>query len=206
MLAESLDFRVIPKNPQPCKNSSKDIGNASIHGSYDMKVEIANPSPDGYVIFASVLLLFSHPVMPDSFDCSLPGKNTEVGCHSPGNLPDSRDQTHVSCISRQVLYHWATRKALSLIMKPHFPQLRNSSNSPPYFLEFLEDSWDATWEIFCEPLMCWINVPPFCFSKIPVDLILDLRVSPHSAPAITFFQYSPISSAPKFWLNEETHT
>ena len=68
MLAESLDFRAIPKSPQPCKNSSKDIGNTSINGSYDMKVEIANSSPDGYVTLALLLLLlFSHPVVSDSF-------------------------------------------------------------------------------------------------------------------------------------------
>ena len=32
---------------------------------------------------------------------------------SPGDLPWPRDQTQVSCIGRQVLYHWATREALS---------------------------------------------------------------------------------------------
>lgn len=98
---------------------------------------------------------------------------------------------------------------LSLVMKPQFPPLRNSSNGPPYFIELLEDSWDATREVFCQPLMRWINVSPSCFSKIPLDLILDLilRVSPPSTPpAITFSQFSPISSVPKFWLNAETHT
>ena len=32
---------------------------------------------------------------------------------SPGDLPWPRDQTHVSCIGRLILYHWATREALS---------------------------------------------------------------------------------------------
>ena len=41
-----------------------------------------------------------------------PGKNTSVGCHFllQGIFP-TRDQTHVSCIGRQILYHWATREA-----------------------------------------------------------------------------------------------
>ena len=41
-----------------------------------------------------------------------PGKNTVVGCHSllPGTFP-TRDQMHVSCIGRWILYHWTTREA-----------------------------------------------------------------------------------------------
>ena len=39
-----------------------------------------------------------------------PGKNTRVGCFSRGSLWP-RDQTYVSCIGRQILYHWATREA-----------------------------------------------------------------------------------------------
>ena len=59
-------------------------------------------------------------VVPDSFRpyglyparllCSWdsPGKNTGVGCHFLlQGIFLSRDQTRVSCIGRQILYHWA---------------------------------------------------------------------------------------------------
>ena len=36
-----------------------------------------------------------------------PGKNTGVGCFSRGSSPP-RDQTHISCIGRWILYHGAT--------------------------------------------------------------------------------------------------
>ena len=44
------------------------------------------------------------------------GKNTGVGCHSllQGIFPIQG--THVSCTGRQILYHWATREAHSLII------------------------------------------------------------------------------------------
>ena len=53
------------------------------------------------------------------------GKNTGVGCYFflQGNLPDPRDQTHVSCVSRTgrwVLYHWATWEAHYKGLVPSF--------------------------------------------------------------------------------------
>ena len=43
----------------------------------------------------------------------LPGKKTGVGCHFLlGGSSQPRDRTHVFCIDRQILYHWATWKAL----------------------------------------------------------------------------------------------
>ena len=36
---------------------------------------------------------------------------------SPGDFPLPRDQTHISCIGRQILSHWATREALQKKMK-----------------------------------------------------------------------------------------
>ena len=44
-----------------------------------------------------------------------PGKNIGEGCHfllQGSSQP--RDQTHISCIGRQILYHWATWEALAL--------------------------------------------------------------------------------------------
>ena len=37
-------------------------------------------------------------------------KNTGVGCPSRGSS-QPRDQSHVSCIGRQILYHWNTKEA-----------------------------------------------------------------------------------------------
>ena len=67
------------------------------------------------------------PTLCNPMDCSLrhssvhgdsPGRNTEVGCHFlfQGSFP-IQDQTRissVSCMGRQVLYWWATRKAPSV--------------------------------------------------------------------------------------------
>ena len=78
----------------------------------------------------NLLLLFSRSVMADSFETpwtvahqflcpwDFPGKNTGVGYHFllQGGFSWPRDQTHISCIScigRQILYHWATWEAQS---------------------------------------------------------------------------------------------
>ena len=66
----------------------------------------------------------SHPILYHPRDCSLPGscvhgvfpgKNTRVGLllpfPSPAVSSQTRDQTHGSCIGRQVLYEWATNLA-----------------------------------------------------------------------------------------------
>ena len=80
------------------------------------------------VVYMSIrqhLLLFSCWVVSDSFTTSWtvarqllcpwnsPGKNTGASCHFllQGIFP-TRDWTHVSCIGRWILYHWATREAL----------------------------------------------------------------------------------------------
>ena len=57
-------------------------------------------------------------------DCSPPGSPVHgisqeeywsgLPCPSPGDLPDSWDWTHVSCIGRQILYLWATSSVQSL--------------------------------------------------------------------------------------------
>ena len=75
--------------------------------------------------YFNMLLLFSHSVLSDSFatpwtvacqvplSMDFPVKNTGVSCHFLlQGIFLTRDQTHVSCIGRQILYHWATREAL----------------------------------------------------------------------------------------------
>ena len=60
-----------------------------------------------------------------------PRKNTGVGCHfllQGSSWP--RDQTHISCIGRQVLYHWATSKTLKMFQFSSFQFSRSvMSNS-----------------------------------------------------------------------------
>ena len=60
----------------------------------------------------------------DPMDCSSPGSSVHgslqqeywsgLPCPPPGDLPDP-DQTQVSCTDKQILFHWATWKALSSI-------------------------------------------------------------------------------------------
>ena len=72
-----------------------------------------------------LLLLFSHSVMSNSLQpqglqyarllCppwDFPGKNTRVAISFSRGSSQTRDLTRVSCISRWILYHWATREAL----------------------------------------------------------------------------------------------
>ena len=61
--------------------------------------------------------LLPHELQPTRFLCqwNFPGKNTVVGCHFllQGIYP-SQESTHVSrvsCMNRQILYHWATWEA-----------------------------------------------------------------------------------------------
>ena len=60
--------------------------------------------------------LWPHELQPVRLLCSWnsPGKNTGVGCHFLlsrwSSLP--RNQTQVSCTSKQILYHWVIREAL----------------------------------------------------------------------------------------------
>ena len=63
----------------------------------------------------------SCPTLWDSMDCSLPGSSSHgisqsrilewvaISFSRGSSLP--RDQTHISCIGRWVLYRWATREA-----------------------------------------------------------------------------------------------
>ena len=63
----------------------------------------------------------------DPVDCSptrllcpwdLPGKSTVAGCHFllQGIFP-TQGLSHVSCMGRQILYHWATREAHKTLLK-----------------------------------------------------------------------------------------
>ena len=78
-------------------------------------------------------LLHPHGMDPTRLFClwGFPGRNTGVGCHfflqgifSTQGL----NRTHVSCIGRQVLYHWATREALYLPTLMLFMKLVASVN------------------------------------------------------------------------------
>ena len=57
---------------------------------------------------------------------------------SPGNLPDPGIQTRVSCIDRQILYHWTTWQ--SLLRRIASPKAQ--SYQLPELLEFWHQEWD----------------------------------------------------------------
>ena len=66
-------------------------------------------------LVTSLVQLFCHPM-----DCSLPAFSVhgilrqeygrELPFPSPGDLPDPGIESKVSCVGRQILYHWATGK------------------------------------------------------------------------------------------------
>ena len=72
----------------------------------------------------------SCPSLCDIMDCSPPGFSVHgilqarilewVAISFSRRSSWPRDQTHVSCIGRQILYHWATREALVHLKYTHF--------------------------------------------------------------------------------------
>ena len=60
-------------------------------------------------------LLWPHGLWPTRLFCpwDFPGKNTGVGCHIMRRSFQPRDQTHIFCTGRKILYRWATREAPS---------------------------------------------------------------------------------------------
>ena len=75
----------------------------------------------GYMCICYNVQLFCNPM-----DCSPPDSSVHgnprweywngLPLPSPGDLPDPGIKTHVSCIGRQILYHWATREALGMTL------------------------------------------------------------------------------------------
>ena len=66
------------------------------------------------VVNACLTLLPPHRLRPARLLCPwyFQGKNTGVGCHFLlQGISQTWDQTQVSCIGRQILYHSATREA-----------------------------------------------------------------------------------------------
>ena len=87
----------------------------------------------------------SHPTLLDPIDCSLPGSSVHgtsqarilewVAISFSGGSSWPRDWTHVSCIDRWILHHWATRESesescsvVSVSLPPH--RLYSLWNSP----------------------------------------------------------------------------
>ena len=75
-----------------------------------------------YIIIVCCLVAKSCPTLWDPMDCSPQGSFVHgisqarilewvATCFSRG-LPSPRDQTRVSCVGRQVLYHWVIREAI----------------------------------------------------------------------------------------------
>ena len=74
------------------------------------------------VVFDS---LRPHGLLPTRLLCpwTSPGQSTGVGCHFLlQGIFLTRDWTCVSCTGREILHHWATRKATSMVprLRKHF--------------------------------------------------------------------------------------
>ena len=75
-------------------------------------------------IYMCVLSRFSLVQLCNTMDCRLPGSSVHgipqaiilewVGISSSRRSSRPKDQTHISCIGRQILYHWTTRKSLQI--------------------------------------------------------------------------------------------
>ena len=75
-----------------------------------------------YLFYICCSVAESCPVLCDPMDCSPPGSSAHgifqarilqwVAISFSRGSSWIRDQTHVSCIGRWILYHWATREAL----------------------------------------------------------------------------------------------
>ena len=66
-------------------------------------------------------LLWPHGLEPTRLLCpwNFPGNNTGGGCISFSRGSSwPREGTHISCIDRQILYHWATREAQRGLKRP----------------------------------------------------------------------------------------
>ena len=57
--------------------------------------------------------LWPHGLYPTKLFCpwNFPGKNAGEGCHFLRGSSCLKDRIHISCISRWILYRWATREA-----------------------------------------------------------------------------------------------
>ena len=64
-----------------------------------------------YNSFATPWIVDHQASLPRDF----PSKNTGIGCHFLLQEIFLRDETPVSCIGRQILYHWATWKVLNVL-------------------------------------------------------------------------------------------
>jgi len=120
-------------------------------------------------------------------DCSLCGSSVhgisqantlEVGCISfSRGSSQSRDWTHISCIGRQVLFHWVTREAqasyLCTVLTCLVPDVcpfhlftnqRDELDSRNYHKLV---NWNAAWSITSGMLGCdWISFASFFSSSI----------------------------------------
>ena len=77
------------------------------------------------------MLSLSHGGLYDPIDCIPPGSSVHgilqarilewVAISSSMGSSRPRDRTHVFCIGRQILYHWATREAPDLILHTIYP-------------------------------------------------------------------------------------
>ena len=104
-----------------------------------------------------LILLQPCDLKPTRFLCpwDLPGKNTAVGCHFLlQRIFLTQDLTHVSCIGRWILHHWATRGSPQIKKDPHQKvsswNCRNSEKEPKTFKRKKQWSHTKDWEVVNE--------------------------------------------------------
>ena len=105
-----------------CLENPRDRGAwwAAVYGVTQSRTRLKQLSSSSSMLFSVTKLC---QTLCNPMDCSLPGSSVHgifqarilewVAISSSRGSSQLRDQTHVSCIGRQTLYHWATWEAIS---------------------------------------------------------------------------------------------
>ena len=103
--------------------------NKSTDKTQEVGVEWGQGKISGLLVFAVVYLLSCVCLFCDPMDCSSPGSSVDgisqarilvwIAISSSRGSSWPRDLTHVSCIGRWILYHWAIEEVPSGVLKQH---------------------------------------------------------------------------------------
>ena len=120
------------------------------------------------------LLLFSHSITSNSFATPWAVAHSVHGIShrrtlewivisfSRGSFPP-RDQTHVSSISRKILYHRATRKALSLDIQDKMQLVCYITNNIIHRLEYIHFTQLIRKEYSGQTIVWWVRRSRICW-------------------------------------------
>ena len=142
---------VLEKAEEPESKLPKSVGlSKKPESSRKTSISALLTMPKPLTVFSSVQfssVAQSCPTLCDPMDCSPQGSSVHgilqaripewVAISFCRGSSQTRDQTQVSCIGRWILYHWATREALSFYienrLKTQFPTIERRE---PYLISY----------------------------------------------------------------------